>query len=289
MHAGAAAMLSTFWKRRMTMLFRVSRSQPRLSRRAAMLLVAASVAVFALPTLKVIPVAAESVAAAAPPEKGPKSKPLKEPEYKGRTVSQWGELLDSRNIMDRQEAVLALHEFGTPAVPYLAKALSDKELTNCQIWAAWGLRKLGPAAKAAVPQLEAALKDKLALVRIDAARTLWAVAEHKDAIPTLIEHLKDKEPSYRADAARALAAIGPKAKAALPALRAAVSDPSSWESVRPEGPMGPLRKISYSVSAIVAAAIKRIESDGPPKPLDDMVGATWGEIVKGGPGGGIGR
>jgi Tol biopolymer transport system component len=55
MHSGAAAQLSTFWKRRMAMLFRVSANRPALTRRAGFLLVVAGVAACALPTFQVLP------------------------------------------------------------------------------------------------------------------------------------------------------------------------------------------------------------------------------------------
>ncbi len=65
LHSGATAKLSTFWKRRMTMLSRLSRSRPALTRRAAMLLLVAGAAACALPTLEIRPAAAEPADAAA--------------------------------------------------------------------------------------------------------------------------------------------------------------------------------------------------------------------------------
>ena len=65
MHAGGAARLDAFWKRRMTMLFRLGPAQPVLSRRTVFLLIVASVTACALPTIQVLPVAAESADAQA--------------------------------------------------------------------------------------------------------------------------------------------------------------------------------------------------------------------------------
>src|SRR5262245_22362588 len=59
LHCGATAKLSTFWKRRMTMLSLLSRSPAALTRRAAMLLLVAGAAACALPTLEIRPAEAE--------------------------------------------------------------------------------------------------------------------------------------------------------------------------------------------------------------------------------------
>jgi dipeptidyl aminopeptidase/acylaminoacyl peptidase len=71
MHAGGAAQLSTFWKRRMTMLVHISQSRPVLTRRAACLLVLASAMACALPTFQVMPVAAEPADAKAADKESP--------------------------------------------------------------------------------------------------------------------------------------------------------------------------------------------------------------------------
>jgi dipeptidyl aminopeptidase/acylaminoacyl peptidase len=63
--ANGSAGLSTFWKRRMTMLFQLSSTQPVLSRRTVFLLVVASVTACALPTIQVVPAAAETADAQA--------------------------------------------------------------------------------------------------------------------------------------------------------------------------------------------------------------------------------
>ena len=79
--------------------------------------------------------------------------------------------------MQRQGAVLALAKFGPAAIPDLAGALSDKDVVNVRLWAAHALGKMGPKAKAAAPQLTAALKDDSGLVRVEVAKgALWKVA-----------------------------------------------------------------------------------------------------------------
>src|SRR5262249_55258081 len=119
--------------------------------------------------------------------------------------------------------------------PALAEALRDKEIVNVRIWAAWGLRRIGAEAKAAVPQLEAALKDESGLVRVEAARALWAIGEQKSAIPALIDLLGHTDPHTRWGAAAALEAIGPKAKAAVPALLKALKDTELAQWGSPDG------------------------------------------------------
>jgi hypothetical protein len=64
MHAGAAATLSTFWKRRMTMLPRVTRCEAALTGRTAVILLVCGIAACALPTLHVHPALAEPPGAA---------------------------------------------------------------------------------------------------------------------------------------------------------------------------------------------------------------------------------
>ncbi len=69
MHSGAAARLSTFWKRRMAMLSGVSRSRSGLTRRAVVLLLLVGATVCALPTLQIAPAAAEPADAKATDKK----------------------------------------------------------------------------------------------------------------------------------------------------------------------------------------------------------------------------
>ncbi len=159
----------------------------------------------------------------------------KEPEVDGRKLSEWERLLKSGDTGDRQAAILALGKIGPKGVPALAEGLKDKEIVNVRLWAAWGLRRNGADAKAAIPQLVQALKDECGLVQIEAAKTLWEISEHKATVPALIELLKHKDPNIREGAAKALGSIGPKAKAAVPALEKALKDMGRAEEVKPDG------------------------------------------------------
>jgi hypothetical protein len=184
----------------------------------------------------------------------------KEPEVDGRKLSEWVQRLKSGDVGERQGAVLALGKIGPEGVPALADALEDKEIVNVRLWAAWGLRKNGADAKAAVPKLEAALKDENYLVRVEVAKALWAVAEHKKAISTLIELLNNKDPNIRWGAAESLEWIGPKAKAAVPALQKALNDTGLAVWTNPDGS----RKFR-AVLLAAGQALKKIDPEAAKK------------------------
>jgi HEAT repeat protein len=75
-------------------------------------------------------------------------------------------------------------------------------------------------AKAAIPALIAALKDKEGNVRSSAAEALGKMGvEAKAAIPALIAALKDENAFVRYRVAEALGKMGVEAKAAIPTDR----------------------------------------------------------------------
>ena len=105
------------------------------------------------------------------------------------------------------------------AIPALIRHLQDPKTTDPGE-AAETLGRLGPDAKAAVPALVAALKDRQNLTAVQAAEALWYVAKHETAIPTLVATLKDPNITISSHAAMRLGRIGPHAKVAVPALLA---------------------------------------------------------------------
>jgi HEAT repeat protein len=157
----------------------------------------------------------------------------------------------------RKYAARRLYRIGPAAkdcVPGLIAALRDTD-PETREYAAQAVRGMGPAAKAAVPALAAALKDKHRAVRVSAVRALWplsppaeqaapalveafgdrsqevpeiAISILRDmgvaAVPALIEGLKHEDASVRKRVAWTLYGMGPAAKAAVPALRAAAED-----------------------------------------------------------------
>src|SRR5205823_4902352 len=102
-----------------------------------------------------------------------------EPSSEGKSLSEWVKLLKGGDFGERQKAALALG-------------------------------KMGPKAKAAVPALIDALKDKKDRVRRFSAKALGDVGpEAKAAVPALIEALRDDQ--VRAMAGYALKRIDPEA------------------------------------------------------------------------------
>jgi HEAT repeat protein len=139
----------------------------------------------------------------------------------------------------RKEAVPVLRELlGPPAARVLAagallriepgdkdalaaceKALADANY-GTRMQAADMIGNAGAAARGLAPQLRRLLKDPAANVRVSAAGALWRVTDDpKEALPVLLALLKEGDPLYvRAHAASKLGMMGPRARAAVPAL-----------------------------------------------------------------------
>ncbi len=149
----------------------------------------------------------------------------KEPMSRGKTVSQWVELLKSQDPAERAMAANALEEIGpeaATAVPALTDALRDKEW-EIRGMAASALGSIGPKAKDAMPALVEALKDRNDRVREVVPLALAQVGQG-DAVPALTAALKDEAWPVRYDVVGALEIIGPQAKGVVPALVEALKD-----------------------------------------------------------------
>ena len=113
---------------------------------------------------------------------------------------------------------LGTYQFGcarkkSPSVAALLDKLTKGDF-KAKLEALEDLRKLGPEAKAAVPNLIKILEDKKAVIPgVEAA-----VAEQ------VIPRKEEANPDLRASAASTLAAIGPDAKPAIPILLASIKD-----------------------------------------------------------------
>jgi hypothetical protein len=122
--------------------------------------------------------------------------------------------------------------------------------------AAEALVGVGPDAKAVVPDLIEALKDRNRSVRFYAACALAQIdPENKAAaavlvgeLPALIALLKDFDGRRVAFAADVLGCLGSKAEPAVPALREAVAHPRQW-AVPGGAAMRALRKIRPAARA----------------------------------------
>ena len=130
---GGRPQLSTFWRRRLTMLVSASRTSPALSRRNLFWFCAAAMLMLALPTFRVAAVGAEE------------DKPAARSGIAVETAR-----LGSSNKGERAVAVKALVKLGTPAAPALIKLLSDPR-NEVRAAAAEALRSILAADPAGAP------------------------------------------------------------------------------------------------------------------------------------------
>src|SRR5262249_46546967 len=145
----------------------------------------------------------------------------KEPMVRGKTASEWIDmLLKDPKVEHRRAALVALTLLGPKVggvVPGICAALMDKE-AGVRHQAAQTLGQMGPEAKQAAEPLAELLKsDRVESVREAAAKALGRLGlNSKPAIPDLIAALRDPHSGTRAAAVEALGRIGPEAKIALP-------------------------------------------------------------------------
>jgi HEAT repeat protein len=149
------------------------------------------------------------------------------------------ELIDAAlHDQDRNVRISAIGAIGligpgaSQAVEPLLDLLRHKEDPHIILVVVEALGRIGPGARTGIPALAAMLKEPrhfawnfaaVALCRIDPE----GCAEASVAIPALIENLtKDQDPGGRRTAATFLAEMGPGARQAIPALRAATQDPA---------------------------------------------------------------
>lgn len=112
------------------------------------------------------------------------------------------------------------------SVAQLERMLHDPSST-VQAQGAYGLSRLGPAARSAVPALREALKGE-SLVRQHAAQALGQIGpEAAEATDDLVTALRDPEWTVRRQAALALGQIGPAGRSALPHLERLRRDPDN--------------------------------------------------------------
>lgn len=102
-------------------------------------------------------------------------------------------------------------------VPTIAAGLSDKSMRVRRLCTE-ALKRCGPKAKGAVPQLVRALDDEdSAAVRLNSAAALVRIGP--PAVQALVNHLKNVDSPGRIYSVRVLAEIGSASKSALPELR----------------------------------------------------------------------
>ncbi len=121
-------------------------------------------------------------------------------------------------------ARVGFRELGKEAVGPLLRVLKEGD-PHARAAAATALAAVGAPAVEAIPALQKALTDPNGLVRVQAAGALRQLTPGTRAgLAQLLEGLHDKDAAVRREAAELLARL--KVREALPALRAALKDPS---------------------------------------------------------------
>jgi HEAT repeat protein len=146
-----------------------------------------------------------------------------------RAVPAIARLLRDEDQRTKATAIAALGKVGgKDAASILGEALASEEQVLCRRWIARALSDIGPPAKAAAPTLQKALSDADGTVRFFALVALVnADCAQDDATNVLAEKLTDRDGHIQYYAADALGRLGPKARAAIPALLGALNDASS--------------------------------------------------------------
>jgi HEAT repeat protein len=147
------------------------------------------------------------------------------PAQQEQVIRRLDELLDDRDRAVRTQALVTLGVLGPGSglvkLGHVRESLTDRdELVRFR--AAEALGRFGPKAGGSVAALQSALKDRSEYVRRVAAASLAKIGA--EAVPTLTLGLSDKDYDVRKHAAVALGTVGPPARNALGALRAASQD-----------------------------------------------------------------
>lgn len=170
----------------------------------------------------------------------------REPEYQGRTLSEWAADTRSHKAEDQKRAREALLAMGDEAVPHFAASLGKgetllermnrviggripakykrhaikffgvRESIERKTEALRALQLMGTNAQEAVPQLARALRDPNVLLSSMAGTALGEMGPA--AVPELIKALEEGDYNVRANACAALQKLGPNAIAAAPRL-----------------------------------------------------------------------
>lgn len=152
-----------------------------------------------------------------------------EQEFLGKSLSDWGTLLDGEDRQDRLSAIRAIGEAArrnpadSESTAVLRRALSHED-SAVRHWAVRSVGSLGDAASVFEEDLRARLADDAADVRIWAAQALCRLGKQEEALPVLAKGLSDTNGGTRLHAAHALEALGEDARPAAEALRGVLGD-----------------------------------------------------------------
>jgi HEAT repeat protein len=184
------------------------------------------------------------------------------------------QLLGYDQVIKNKANIIGLGAGGADDVPELVKGLKDAS-AQVRAESAEDLGLIGPQAKAAIPNLSEATKDRDRQVRLGAVIALARIDVNQSppGLASLIEELKDKDPAVRLGVIEALGDIGPPARPAVPALIELLKDADATIRFRSAESLGwigealavpalaELYKIDrarYGQSETVADALKRI-------------------------------
>ncbi|MCG8583880.1 MAG: HEAT repeat domain-containing protein [Pirellulales bacterium] len=142
-------------------------------------------------------------------------------------------VVDNGRAEARREALLALaniaSEDPSAVIPAFTKTLKDP-VEELQIMGVFALGKMGPAAKSSVPDIAKMISPKNPQLSRIAAWALTMIepeslGESTDRVVEVLSGaLSNDQHFVRIEAANALGNLGPRAKAALPALKEAAND-----------------------------------------------------------------
>lgn len=143
------------------------------------------------------------------------------------------------------------------AVPHLITLLRNKEM---QLAAISALGEIGPAAKAALPDLKRSFHNATASVRMDIIDTMARIgAPARELMPKLIVALSDTKSTGARSAAKIMARLGPAASAGLPILKKLAQQKTSYASVWAIYAIGAIER-KPKVAAVRLA--KRLKGEG---------------------------
>jgi hypothetical protein len=138
--------------------------------------------------------------------------------------------------------------------PYIpdANKLSERRWTACQV-----LQTLGPAGKAAAPELVRIIASKDAREANGGSMALWAVGIDAKVCEQLDEVLEKGSSGFgRSQIVSALSAVKPPSERTVKALTAALSDPTPWVQRQAAQTLG---ELGVATPPIIRA-LKRLES-----------------------------
>lgn len=184
--------------------------------------------------------------------------------FEGMPQRYWVGMLQNGSVTERQRAAYALGQISLSnpaAIPLLEAALKDEEY-SVRKTAAIALGQVGAAAQRSVPALLEALQDTSDPVRREAATSLGLIhPAAADVVPILLQTAKkDPDAHTRIRALTALASYGPEAESAIPDLVAMMKEPIGQDNSIPQCAMGVLIKIGAKA---VPGLVEALANDNP--------------------------